>query len=159
LRIPGAKGAVPEYAKKRVVTDNDDSRIGGDALMRMIREQIATNSIASTLANGSTNLAPETMTLFAEIENDLATVDQYSRPRTSVGRTRIFGLSVPFGAFLLKLHAFIFRDQRNANAAIVQALRTSLQLNVRLAADLQALRALVERGPTPVDSSNTADHL
>lgn len=141
------------------MTDNDDSRIGGDALMRTIREQIATNSVASALANGSTNLAPETMTLFAEIENDLTNVDQYSRPRISVGRTRIFGLNVPFATLLLKLHAFIFRDQRNANIAIVGALRASLQLNARLAADLHALRALVERGPAPIDSSNTADRL
>jgi len=138
-----------------VVTDNDDSRIGGDALMRTIRENISANSIASALANGTTNLAPETMTLFAEIENDLTTVERYSRPRNSVGRTRIFGLSVPFASFLLKLHAFIFRDQRNANFAIVQALRTSLQLNAQLAADLHALRVLVER--SPVDSSRSAD--
>lgn len=120
--------------------DNDESVLGSDELMRTIGEQIAANSLAPTVAASAANLQPQTTALIASIEENLATVERFSHPRTTIGGTRFFGMPVPFASLFLRLHALAFRDQRNANAALVLALRNSLQLNVQLAAALQAVQ-------------------
>ncbi len=123
------------------MSENDEAFVGRDELMELISRQIAVNETAASVADVANALSPDATILIAEIENDLVTAERFSAPRTSLGRAKIPGKNTIVERFFLRLLALIFRDQRNANAALIAALRKSLQLNIRLAADYAALRA------------------
>ena len=143
-----SEGASTECAKMRMVRENDESLLGSEELMRTIDAQIAANSLASAVAVDAANLRPQTTALVAQIEEHLATVEWFSRPRTTIGGTRFLGMPVPFASLFLRLHALVFRDQRNANAALILALRHSLQLNIQLAANFQTREGSLDARPS-----------
>ena len=123
------------------MAENDGQFIGRDELIGKINAQIQASETAAVVADVADALNPDATVLVAEIESELATAERFSKPRTSIGRSKIPGRDTPLERLLLRLHALIFRDQRNANAALIAALRKSLQLNIHLAAEYARLRA------------------
>lgn len=115
-----------------------------DELMGKIHEQIAAHSLPSLLA-GSGGAGADFTTLVARIEEALVAAENSSQVRTTLGRSRRFLRRAPMlEDFVLRVFAFLFRDQRHVNAALVEALRTSLQLNVRLCEDLDRIKLRIE---------------
>ena len=91
-------------------------------------------------------LSFDTVTAVASIEELLDAAESASQVRTSLGARlhRSSILSSPgIQSLILKSFAFLFRDQRNVNAAVVDALRKSLSLNVRLCEEIDQLKARV----------------
>lgn len=113
--------------------------------MIKVRAQIDASSTVSLLRgplNG--HAVSDVTTLAAGIENDLAAADAFSQVRTSLGAgARFFGPFVALQGFFLRLLAFVFRDQRNVNAALNGALRKSLQLNVHALEECERLKVRV----------------
>lgn len=111
--------------------------------MAKVRAQIDSSAAASLLrapSNGRT--VSDASTLVAGIENDLTAADTFSQVRTSLGTgSRALARLGPLHNFLLRALAFVFRDQRNVNAAFAGALRKSLQLNVRVLEECEQLKA------------------
>ncbi len=128
------------------MTENDGGVVAHDELLQNIADQIAMNSTAIAIADGTTEVAVDATAVFAEIEDDLKIAERFGSPRTSLGR---LGRRIPFSGAFLRLLALVLRDQYHANAAMVRALRRSVALNVRLASELQHLRHTSEtRGTT-----------
>jgi hypothetical protein len=121
------------------VSENTDPLLGRDELMDLIAAQVAASQTAASVAEVAAKLSPDATMLVAEIENDLVTAERFSKPRASLGRAKIPGKNTPIERLLLRLHSLIFRDQRNTDAALIAALRKSLQLNIRLAAEYATL--------------------
>ncbi len=115
--------------------EKNNAVLSADELMGKIREQIEGSTVASLLRSvGGAGLPGDITTLVAGIEDDLIAAEIASRVRTSIGRTtHVLGRSRTLQSLFLRALAFIFRDQRNVNAALAAALRKSLQLNIRLA--------------------------
>lgn len=121
--------------------------INVDALMAKVNEQINRSTAASLLdAEGVRVLSTDAVTAVARIEAFIEAAEDASQVRTSLGRVRSrFPFNVaPLRGLFLRALAFVFRDQRQVNAALIDALRTSLQLNVRLCEQLDAMRARVD---------------
>ncbi len=124
--------------------DNGNPDIDVDELMGKIHEQIAAHNVPSLLA-GYQGVGADITTLVARIEESLVAAESSSQVRTSLGRSRRFLRGTPmFEDLALRVLAFLFRDQRNVNSALVDALRTSLQLNVRLCEDLDRIKLRIE---------------
>jgi hypothetical protein len=51
----------------------------------------------------------------------------------------------PFQRFVLRVIAWLFRDQHAFNAALIQALRESVSVNARIHASLREVEARVRR--------------
>jgi hypothetical protein len=122
------------------VTESEGPLIGSDELIEKINAQIRASETAAMLAHVTPALPPDATLLVAEIEDQLLTAERFSQPRTSVGKAKIPGKNTPLERIFLRIHALIFRDQRNANLALITALRKSLQLNVHLAAEYARMR-------------------
>jgi hypothetical protein len=86
------------------------------------------------------------------VDGLIAAAAQRGGPRDRwPARIRFFPFNVPwFQRFALRVISWLFRDQHAYNAAVVEALRQSVALNVRLRSSVQELdarlRALEERG-------------
>lgn len=114
-----------------------------DELMARVRAQIDAGSAASRLpVLLNSHAISDAPTIVAGIENDLASADAFSQVRTSlgVGATSL-GPFVALQGFLLRILAFVFRDQRNVNTALSNALRKSLQLNVHVLEECEQLKS------------------
>ncbi len=110
-------------------------------LMAKVQEQIGGHYAASLFSNSGTVEADVTA-LVAGMEEALQAAESASSVRTSLGRSsRIVGRLRPFQGFILRVLAFILRDQRNVNTALIEALRKSMRLNVRLAEEIDRLKA------------------
>jgi len=126
------------------VIDDGNPDIEVDELMAKIHEQIAAHNVPSLLA-GYGGVGADITTLVARIEESLVAAESSSQVRTSLGRSRRFLRRTPMLEDLaLRVLAFLFRDQRNVNAALVEALRTSLQLNVRLCENIDRIKLRIE---------------
>lgn len=124
--------------------DDRNPDIDVDELMGKIHEQIAAHSVPSLLS-GYGGVGADVTTLVARIEESLIAAESSSQVRTSLGRSqRLFGKVPMLEDLFLRTLSFLFRDQRNVNAALVEALRTSLQLNVRLCEDLDRMKLRIE---------------
>lgn len=115
-----------------------------DDLMAKINDQIATRGgMARIDGDHARSTLSELTTLAAGIEADLDAAEAAAQVRTTLGRQRRLPGGAVVQAVLLRALAFIFRDQRAVNAALIGALRRSLQLNVVLAEDVERLRQSV----------------
>lgn len=124
--------------------DNGNPDIDVDELMGKIHEQIAAHSVPSLLA-GYGGVGADITTLVARIEGSLVAAESSSKVRTTLGRSQRFLSRAPaLEDLFLRTLSFLFRDQRNVNAALVEALRASLQLNVRLCEDLDRIKLRIE---------------
>ena len=118
-----------------------------DELMMKINDQIAGSRAASLLdADGARSLSADTVTAVANMEAIIQTAENVSQIRTAWGASLArFPFNIlPLRAFFLRILAFIFRDQRQVNAMLIDAFRASLELNVRLCAQVDALRARLD---------------
>ncbi|HEY5257719.1 MAG TPA: hypothetical protein VIJ12_05005 [Candidatus Baltobacteraceae bacterium] len=118
-------------------------------LMAKVNEQIE-GRYAASLIQGSPagGLSADVTTMVAGIEQALHAAEAASHVRTSIGRSsRLLGGSTALQGFVLRVLAFILRDQRNVNAAVVEALRKSLQLNIRLSEEVDRLKSRLPQPP------------
>lgn len=133
-------------AQPTTVLDGQDSFISVDELMGKIHDQIAGSSTAALISNSRNGQIPaDATTLIAGIENDINAAESFSQVRTSLGSSaRFLKLAQPFQSLVLRALAFVLRDQRNANSALLAALRKSLQLNVRLIEEQDLLKTRMQ---------------
>lgn len=129
-----------------MISDNNPD-INVDELMAKIHEQVSgTRASALIWSGGAQRLSSDAVTSVASIEELLDTAESASQVRTALG-TRMkrlpFFSSPGIQSLILKALAFLFRDQRHVNAALVDALRQSLSLNVRLCEEIDRLKARV----------------
>lgn len=117
-----------------------------DELMAKIHRQI---SGASPSLNGVAvtdgRLTSDITTLAASIENSLAAAEAFAQVRTAIGSSNRMLSSAALQSFLLRVLAFIFRDQRNVDNALLDALRKTLQLNIRLSEEHDFLKLRVAK--------------
>jgi hypothetical protein len=112
------------------------------ALMAKVQEQIGGHYAASLVSYSSGSLGADMTTLVAGMEEALQAAETASSVRTTLGRSsRLIGRSGPLQSFALRILAFILRDQRSVNAALIEALRKSMRLNVRLAEEIDRIKA------------------
>ena len=126
--------------------DANNPAIDVAELMTKVNIEVArrTTPRAAGLADGA--LSPEAIATAAAIEAVLATAERKSQIRTDwPGRLNRFPFTLlqPFRFFVLKVLAFIFKDQRHVNFALIEALRELLATNVRLQEQIDQLRARV----------------
>jgi hypothetical protein len=126
------------------VIERNNPLVDVDELMAKIHQQLASQN---SPANGSTledgRLASDATTLAAGIENSLAAAESFAQVRTTLGSTSRVLSSSLLRSFLLRALAFIFRDQRNVDNALIDALRKTLHLNVRLSEECEFLKSRV----------------
>lgn len=116
-----------------------------DELMAKIHQQLSGEN-AGQLASSSTGHIPsDATTLAAGIENHLAAAETFSQVRTTLGSSSRLLSSSFLQSFLLRALAFVFRDQRNVDSALIGALRKSLHLNVRLSEEVELLKSRVAK--------------
>jgi hypothetical protein len=110
--------------------------------MAKVNEQIGNRQASAPFsAARDGGLGADITTLVACINEALVAAESASGVRTSIGRSSRLVARVPaLHDLLLRTLAFIFKDQRNVNAALVEAVRTSLQLNIRLCENLDRIR-------------------
>ena len=123
-----------------------------DELMSKINEQIAGSRAASLLdSEGVRSLTADTVTAVANMEALIQTAESASQVRTAWGASLArFPFNVlPLRAFFLRVLAFIFRDQRQVNAMLIDAFRASLELNVRLCEQIDAMRVRLDAMERP----------
>jgi hypothetical protein len=122
--------------------EKNNPHLDVDELMTKIHERIEGSYTASLLSDATSgHVSSDITTLVAGIEVDLIAAESASQVRTSLGKSTRFVRSASFQTFVLRALAFIFRDQRNVNAALIAALRKSMHLNVRLAEELDRLKS------------------
>jgi hypothetical protein len=121
--------------------DGGNPDLDVSALMTKVQEQIGGHYAASLISNSGTVEADVTA-LVAGVEEALQAAESASSVRTTLGRSSaLAGGLRPFQGFILRVLAFILRDQRNVNAALIEALRKTMRLNVRLAEEIDRLKA------------------
>ena len=129
-----------------MISRNNPS-VSVDDLMVKINEQIAGSRAASLLdAGGVRSLTADTVTAVANMEAIIQTAENASQIRTAWGASLArFPFNIlPLRALFLRVLAFIFRDQRHVNAMLIDAFRASLELNVRLCEQIDAMRARLD---------------
>lgn len=134
-----------------MIAPNNPS-VSVDELMAKINQQIAGSRAASLLdAEGVRSLTADTVTAVANMEAIIQTAESASQVRTSWGASlaRFPFTIVPVRAFFLRILAFIFRDQRQLNAILIDAFRASLELNVRLCEQIDAMRTRLDEIERP----------
>lgn len=110
-------------------------------LMAKVQEQIG-GHFAASLVSRAGAVEADVTTLVAGIEESLEAAESSSSVRTSLGRSSaIAGRLKPFQGFILRVLAFVLRDQRSVNAALIEALRKSMRLNIHLAEEIDRLKA------------------
>lgn len=141
-----------------------NSSINVDELMAKINEQISGSQAASLLdAEGAKTLSADAVTAVANMESSIQHAEAASQVRTSWGSSfNRFPFNLPpFRIFFLRLLAFLFRDQRQVNAMLIDALRASLRLNIRLCEQVDTIRMrldALERSPTKPKRSARSAH-
>lgn len=144
---------------ERALIDDSNPNIDVNELMAKVHEQIATHAVPSILS-GRGGLRADITTMVARIDEALVAAESSSQVRTTLGRsTRLFRGFPMLQELFLRALTFIFRDQRNVNASIVEALRTSLQLNVRLCEDIDHLKRGLETVKSTEGSSAAKQRL
>lgn len=126
---------------------NTNPAVNVNDLMAKVNERINGSAAAAYLnAEGLRVLPGDTVTAVAKMEALIQIAESSSQIRTSWGTAlRRFPFNAaPLRGFFLKVLAFIFRDQRQVNAALVDSLRASLQLNIRLCEQIDSLRARLD---------------
>ncbi len=129
--------------------DDANPFIDVDSLMAKVNEQID-GHYAASLVSASTRgaLSSDVVSLVAGIEEALQAAESASVVRTSLGKaSRYFGRLGPLKGLALRILAFIQKDQRNVNVAMIEALRKSMRLNVRLAEEIDRLRVRPQKPP------------
>lgn len=130
-----------------MLLDDNNPAIDVTALMEKIQREIDGRTVPrAAWSAAATGLPPDAVASFARIEAALDSAEEKSRIRTRwSGRLNRF----PFNAFpglqtfFLKILAFVFRDQRHVNFALLAALRETLTMNSRLSEQVDQLRTRV----------------
>lgn len=142
----------------------NNSSIDVNELMTKINEQISGSEAASLLdAENAKTLSADAVTAVANMESFIQYAEAAARVRTSWGSTfnRFPFNLAPFRIFFLRLLAFLFRDQRQVNIMLIDALRASLRLNIRLCEQVDTIRVsldALERSPTKPKRSVRSAH-
>ncbi len=119
--------------------DDGNRDLDVTALMAKVHEQIGGN-FAASLVSSAGSIEADITTLVAGMEEALQAAESASAVRTSLGKSPMVRRLQPFQGLILRALAYILRDQRNVNAALIEALRKSMRLNVRLAEELDRLK-------------------
>ncbi|HEY4439447.1 MAG TPA: hypothetical protein VGN14_03270 [Candidatus Elarobacter sp.] len=114
-----------------------------DALMTRVHQEVLRRQFGDRVA-ASADLAAMDTTLFDSLIE--AAAQRASLRSRWPARLGFFPFNVPaVRRFALRTIAWLFRDQHAFNAALIQALRESVTVNVRLAAATRDLEARVRR--------------
>lgn len=145
-----------------MISDNNPV-VHVDEIMAKVHEAISGTRASSLALSGNVHtLSSDIVTAVARIQELLDTAESSAQVRTSLGSRlkRVPLFSHPgIQNTVLKAFAFLFRDQRNVNAAVIDALRQSLSLNVRLCEEIDQLKMRVAaREPAVPDSPSSETH-
>lgn len=117
-----------------------------DELMKKVHGEVAKRHLRHSLDDGAATLPADALAAVASIEAALVVAEEKSQIRARwSGRLNRFPFSASPGLQRLGLRilAFLFKDQRHVNGALIQALRESLSMNARLAEQVDQLRRRV----------------
>lgn len=122
--------------------ERNNPAINVDDLMEKVHAEVAKRHLPDAWDDGA-RLPADALATVASIEAALAVAEEKAQVRVRwSGRLNRF----PFNAspalqrISLRMLAFIFKDQRHVNGALIQALRESLTMNARLAEQVDQLR-------------------
>ncbi|GAC1658370.1 MAG: hypothetical protein NVS9B12_10850 [Vulcanimicrobiaceae bacterium] len=125
--------------------EHNNPAINVDRLMAKVRAEVSKRHFPDgTSEDVGQGLPADALATVASIESSINAAAEKSQIRTGwSGRLNRFpfNLSVGLQRFFLSVLAFVFKDQRHVNFAVVHALRESLTMNVRLAEQVDQLRA------------------
>lgn len=127
--------------------DNNNPSVNVQELMSKVNLEVAGRHMPRRGWDGEISALPaDAAATAASIESLLGMAEEKAQPRIRwSGRLNRFPFTqFPWlQRFFLKVLAFIFKDQRHVNFAILQALRESLAMSIRLAEQVDQLRARV----------------
>ena len=114
-----------------------------DDLMAKVHAEVAKRHLTGTWDGAPADLPADALATVASIEAALAVAEEKTqiRARWSGRLNRFpFNASPALQRLGLRILAFVFKDQRHVNGALIQALHDTLTLNVRLAEQVDQLR-------------------
>jgi flagellar motility protein MotE (MotC chaperone) len=123
--------------------EKNNPDIDVDALMARVQHEVLRRQFGEPAAAAGTLGTIDT----GALEGLISAASQRTSPRNRwPARLNFFPLNLkPLQRFCLRALAWLFRDQQAYNAALVQALREIVTVNVRLHALLRELDARIER--------------
>jgi hypothetical protein len=140
-------GSFGKWGEMHRVIESGNPLLNVDELMQRVRDEVARHRYSSLAGaadqrvlglRGNVNLSA--------IESWIAIADQKARARTKwPSHLRVFPFSASerLRGLALSLLAFLFKDQRHVNEALIGAFRESVTLNRHLVEQLQLLRERV----------------
>lgn len=124
--------------------EHNNPAINVDELMAKVHAAVGRRHFPAGSGTAAAALPADALATIASIESSLDAATEKAQIRTTwSGRLNRFPFNAsPFLRRLsLKILSFVFKDQRHVNFAIIQALRDSVEMNVRLAEQVDQLRA------------------
>jgi hypothetical protein len=122
-------------------TNNPD--IDVDALMARVQHEVLRRQFGDRATAGATLNAMDTSLLDSLIAAAALRASARNRWPARLG---FFPFNLrPIQRFVLRVIAWLFRDQHAFNAALIQALRESVTINARMHASMRELEARVRR--------------
>ncbi|HEY9652633.1 MAG TPA: methionine biosynthesis protein MetW, partial [Coleofasciculaceae cyanobacterium] len=124
----------------------NNPEIDVNELMEKVREEVARRKSIFTSENNSLPVDNKKSILLNSIQNIeilLSNAEVKSQIRTEFPQkfSRFpFNISKPLQSFILKVYAFLFKEQRVVNLSLIQAFRESLSLNQQLIEQIKALQ-------------------
>ncbi|MBV8244945.1 MAG: hypothetical protein JOZ38_03405 [Candidatus Eremiobacteraeota bacterium] len=126
--------------------DANNPAIDVDELMTKVNLEVARRTVPGAAGLADAAISPDALVTAASVEAVLATAERKSQIRTDwPGRLNRFPFSLlmPLRYFFLRALAFIFKDQRHVNFALIEVARELSATNVRLQEQIDQLRARV----------------
>ncbi|GAC1614712.1 MAG: hypothetical protein NVS9B12_15410 [Vulcanimicrobiaceae bacterium] len=126
--------------------ENSNPAVNVDQLMAKVRSEVTRRHFSTGAEEIAQALPADAIATVASIESSINAAAEKSQIRVAwSGRLNRFPFTVSsrMQRLFLKVLAFIFKDQRHVNFAIVRALQDSLTMNVRLAEQVDQLRARI----------------
>lgn len=126
-----------------MMLDTNNPDIDVDALMARVHHEVLRRQFGDTSPHHAALDAVDT----ASLEALLAAAAERGQPRRRwPARLGFFPFTIPaIQRFILRVIAWLFRDQHAFNAALLQALREAVALNVRLNAAIRELDGRIRR--------------
>lgn len=117
-------------------------------LMQKIEDEVRRRRSPEGALDGDRTLPADALATAATIDGLIRTAEEKAQVRMKwSGRLNRFPFNISPGIqrFCLRTLAFLFKDQRHVNFAIIEVLRETLAQNLRLTTQLDRLRARLNR--------------